>query len=239
MYRNILIAPALLGVVALAGIAPLLQAQAADPQARVAALKAALAENAAAQRGYTWLETTELALNGEVKSTQSSSCQYVPGSNKPACTPVAPAPDDKKRRGPVRNKVVEKKTGELKTYMDSAKTLMSEYVPPKADLIQAAQGRGDVAVAPDPAAQTVKLTVSNYLEKGDALSLVLNPATNALVHANINSWLNDPSATVTLAVQFQTLPNGVTFPSRKVLTATAKGVVVTITSSNFAQAVAQ
>lgn len=60
-----------------------------------------------------------------------------------------------------------------------------------------------------------------------------------LVSVDVNTWLNDPSATVTLSVLFTTLPNGVTFPSKKALTATAKEVVVTITDSNFAQAVAQ
>lgn len=210
----------------------------ATVQERVAALKASLTENAAAQRGYTWLETTEIALKGEVKSTEASTCKYVPGSNKPACTPVDPEAA-KKRRGPIRERVADKKIAELKAYMDSVKTLIGQYVPPKPDLIQAAQGRGDVAVAPDPANGTVKVTVSNYVEKGDAFGMVVNQTTNRLASAHVNSWLNDPSATVTLDIQFTTLPVGVTFPTTKTLAAAAKGITVTITSTDFAQAVAQ
>ena len=56
---------------------------------------------------------------------------------------------------------------------------------------------------------------------------------------NVTTWLNDPSAAVSLDVGFTTLANGVSFPMKKVLTASAKGVVVTITGSNFAVAVAQ
>ncbi|HRZ10787.1 MAG TPA: hypothetical protein P5319_12960, partial [Gemmatimonadales bacterium] len=61
-----------------------------------------------------------------------------------------------------------------------------------------------------------------------------------LAAVNISTWLNDPSAAVSLDVTFTTLANGaVGFPLKKVLTASAKGVVVTITSSNFALALAQ
>jgi hypothetical protein len=211
-------------------------ARAQNPQ--VAALKSALEKNAAAQRSYTWVETTQLALNGEVKSTTTSTCQYLMGQNKPACTPTsAPAPEEKKRG--VRGHVVEKKTDEYKAYMDSVKTLIGQYVPPKKDLIAQAEGKGGVAVAPNQPGGAVKATISNYLEQGDNVAISFNPATNALTDVAVNSWLNDPKATVTLAVQFMTLPSGVTFASQKVLTATAKGIVVTISSSNFAQAVAQ
>jgi hypothetical protein len=211
-------------------------AHAQNPQ--VAALKSALAQNAAAQRNYTWLQTTSLALNGEVKSTTTASCQYVMGQNKPVCTPTsAPAPEDKKRG--VRGAIVEKKTDEYKDYMDSVKTLIGQYVPPQQELIAQAEGKGGVAVAPNQPGGAVKATISNYLQQGDNVAISFLPTTNALTNVAVNTWLNDPKATVTLAVNFMTLPNGVTFASQKVLTATAKGIVVTITDANFAQAVAQ
>lgn len=212
------------------------RAEAQNPQ--VAALKSALAQNAAAQRNYTWIQTTELALNGEVKSTTTAACQYYQGSQKPTCTPTsAPAPEDKKRG--VRGRVVEKKTDEYTTYMDSVKTLIGAYVPPQQQLIAQAEGKGGVAVAPNQAGGAVKVTISNYYQQGDSEAITFNPTTNALTNVMVNTWLNDPKAVVTLAVDFVTLPNGVTFTSKKVLTAAAKGIVITITDANFAQAVAQ
>ena len=42
-------------------------AQAASPQDKAAAIKQSLAENQAQLRQYTWIETTEISLKGEVK----------------------------------------------------------------------------------------------------------------------------------------------------------------------------
>jgi len=125
---------------------------------------------------------------------------------------------------------------ELKTYMDSVKTLVAMYVPPKADLLQAAEGRGDVATAPNPSNGTMNLIVSNYIEKGDKVTFTINQASHQVTHVAVDTWLNDPSAAVTLDVAFTTLPNGVSFASTKTLTATAKEVVVTITDADFALA---
>jgi len=206
---------------------------------RVAVLKRTLAENAAAERGYTWIETTELALNGEVKETNSMSCKYVAGAEKPQCAQIGAPPAPKKMRGPLRKKIAKEKIADLKAYMDSVKTLVAKYVPPMQGLIQQAQQRGDVGVAPNPSNSTFKVTISNYLQKGDAVAVVVHDEDKHLAEMNVNTWLNDPKATVSLTVSFTTLATGVTFPVKKVLNASAKGVVVTITSSNFALPVGQ
>jgi len=207
---------------------------------RVAVLKRTLAENAAAQRRYTWIETTEIALNGDVKETNSMSCRYVAGAGKPECTQIGPPPEPKKIRGPLRKKIAKGKIADLKAYMDSVEVLVAKYVPPEQGLVQQAQQRGDVAVAPNPSNGTFKVTISNYIQKGDAVNIVVHDEDKHLAALNVATWLNDPTARVSLEVSFTTLAStGVSFPIKKVLTAEAKGVVVTITSSNFALAVGQ
>ena len=223
---------------ALAGLPSVVTAQ-GGVQEEVAALKTALAENAAAQRGYTWIQTTQLKLKGEVKATESSTCQYEAGKRAPVCTLIGAPPEGPKVRGPLRKRIAKEKVSDLKTYMDSVKTLVAEYVPLAPERVQEASRRGDVAVAPNPSNGTVKFTISNYLQQGDAVSVTYRRADHKLVDLAVNTWLNDPGATVTLSVRFATLPNGVTFPVSKIVTASAKDVVVGIGSSNFAQAVAQ
>jgi len=238
MRRTPLLLRSALTVLTVAGFASIAQAQGA-PNAEVEAIKAAMGQNAAAQRNYTWIQTSQMAYQGEVKSTTTSACQYVAGAQKPQCTQTSAPPPDSKQRGPVRRSVKDSKVADLTAYMDSVKTLVAQYVPPQASLIQAAQGRGDVATAPNPSNGTLTLTVNNYLQKGDKVAITVNQASHQVNHVTVTTWLNDPTATVSLDVGFTTLPNGVSFAGTKVLTATAKSVVVTITDANFALAVAQ
>ncbi len=237
MTRTAAILRATLPAMALVAIATPAHAQ-GGAQQEVEAIKTAMGTNAAAQRNYTWIQTSEVAYKGEVKSTTTSACQYVAGAQKPQCTQTSAPPEEKRQRGPVRRSVKDSKVDELKAYMDSVKALVAQYVPPQKDLIGAAQGRGDVATAPNPSNGTLTLTVSNYLQKGDKVAITVNQASHQVSHVAVNTWLNDPAATVTLDVAFTTLPNGVSFASTKTLTATAKEVVVTITDANFALAVA-
>jgi hypothetical protein len=219
-------------VLLLAGMAIPARAQNGIPE-RVAAIKSGLAQSAAALRGYTWIETTQMALKGEVKSTKSSSCLYPAASGPAKCTEINPE-DPKKVKGPLRKAIVANKVEELTDYMDSVKTLVAMYVPPNPELIQSAQGRGDVAIAPNPSTGMVKVTVSNYLQKGDAVVFTVNATTSRIQSLDVTTWLNEPTAGVSLAVQYAMLPNGVSYVSQKVLTASAKEIVVTISSANYA-----
>jgi hypothetical protein len=93
-------------------------------------------------------------------------------------------------RGPLRKAIAKGKIADLKAYMDSVKTLVAKYVPPEQGLIQKAQQRGDVAVAPNPSNATFKVTVSNYIQKGDAVAVVVHEEDNHLAELNISTWLN-------------------------------------------------
>ena len=67
-------------------------AGAQDLQQKVAAAKQAAAQNQQALAGYTWIEKTEVAMKGEVKSTKLQSCRYGP-DGKVQKTPLSePAP---------------------------------------------------------------------------------------------------------------------------------------------------
>ena len=57
-------------------------------QAKIADIKASLAMNQQALRQYTWMETTEISLKGEVKSKTQNSCNYGPDGK--VCRVVRP-----------------------------------------------------------------------------------------------------------------------------------------------------
>lgn len=230
---------------AVAGAALALAAlsEAQDPQQKIAAVKQAAAKNQQALRSYTWIEKTEIAMKGEVKNTKLESCRYGP-DGKVQKTPLS-EPEEKQEdtpRGPkarmkaqAKSKVVEKKTGELKADMEAAGALVHQYLPPAPEKIQAAQAASKVTVT--PGAATV-VTVADYLKAGDSLVLTLDPAAKALKQIAVDTWKDDPSDKVTLAVQMQSLPDGTDYPGSIVLGVPSSHIEVRITNSNY-QKIAQ
>ena len=215
-----------------------LPALAQTPQQKVAAFRQLLAENQAKRRMYTWLETTHIAYQGTIKVTKVSDCQFNGPNPKPECTELslqqAPLPG-----GFFRKKIAENKEEELKAYMDSVRTLLAEYVPVMPGLVEQGYQQGNVAVAPDPEAGLTRLIISNYKLPGDKITVTYSPSMKRLMHVKIATYLGKPSGVVTADVTFAALPNGVFYAYQKVLNATAKEVVVTVTATNFAEVVQQ
>ncbi len=116
--RSILIAVCLAVLVALA---PSTSAQ-PDPAARVAAVKQWLAESKAHMKGYQWIETTTVAVKGDVKSTKVNSCFYdVTGTlQKVQMSASAPPPKKPGIRGAIQKDMME----ELSDYMSKAVALV-------------------------------------------------------------------------------------------------------------------
>lgn len=214
-------------------------------QDRVAALKQALAANQAALKQYTWTESTEISLKGEVKKRQQKLCRYGP-DGKVQKTPLGDQGDSQqaqqseqhggRRGGRIKKAVVEKKVDEMKDYMERVAALVKEYVPPDKDRIQAAASSGDVSAKPDPASGAVALAVKDYLKPGDSLAIGLNTSVNALSSYAVQSYLDNPKDdAVTLGVQFNRLPDGTSYPEQVLLEAAAKKIQVKIVNSGYAK----
>jgi hypothetical protein len=221
-----------------------LAAQAPQTDERVAALKESLAKNQAALRQYTWIETTQISLKGEVKKQEQKQCQYG-ADGKVVKTPVpgaAPAPAKTpepsgggRRGGRLKQAVVENKIDDMKDYMEKVAALVQEYVPPDPQKIQAAQAAGHISM--QPAGNVVALTVKSYVKPDDALAIGFDTVQKKLSSYKVNSYVDDPKDdVVTLAVTFATLPDGVSHPQQVVLDATAKKIQVKLTNSGYKKA---
>src|SRR5277367_4956881 len=116
--------PMLIGVIALAAGVPLM-AQDGAVQDRVAAIEAAMTANAQKLHQYQWTETTQLTLNGDAKPPMQESCQYGPDGTvqKTPLTPPPPPPSG----GRMKQRIIEKKKGEMQDYMGQVKTLLAMY----------------------------------------------------------------------------------------------------------------
>jgi hypothetical protein len=214
---------------------------AADKQARVAAIKQSLAQNQATLKQYTWIETTQVSMKGEVKKEEQKQCFYG-ADGKVQKTPLSGAAPPQQqqpqrgggqRGGRVKKNIVENKVEDLKDYLEKVAALVKDYVPPDPQNIQAAETAGNISV--QPAAQgAVTLTIKNYLKMGDSLALGFDTTANKMNSYNVNSYVEKPKDdVVTLAVTFGRLDDGTSFPQQVVLDAKAKNVQVKITNAGY------
>jgi hypothetical protein len=202
------------------------------PDQRVAALKKNLADGQAALRKYEWVETTVLSLKGEEKSRKQMRVYYGADGKLQktalAAPPPPPAPPPSGGRGGrVKSKVVANKKDEMKDYMEKAVALVHKYVPPAPEKIQKVKDAKKLAVTPvDPS--KVRLELSDYLQSGDKLTVVVNAATNTLAGLSVATYLDKPSDTVTLDVQFGALSDGTSYQAQTTFVAAAKNIQVVI-----------
>jgi hypothetical protein len=217
-------------------------AQEPSTQDRAAALKASLAQNQAALRQYTWIETTKISLKGEVKKQEQKQCSYgADGKVQKTALAGAPAPAPQAsssgggRRGGGRLKkaIGENKVEELKDYMEHVAALVHEYVPPDRERIQAAQAAGNVSVQPSSGGAVV-VTVKSYAKPGDSLAIGFDTAAKKLSSYHVDSYVEKPKDDeMTLTVTFARLEDGTAYPQHVVLDAKAKKVQVDVTNSGY------
>jgi len=235
-------------VVAAAAIAvgAILQAQQPPAQAagggapdQVAALKQSMQQGMAKIRQYEWVETTIISLKGEEKARKQNRCYYGADGkvqkvslDQPAQPAQAQGGGGRRGGGKMKEKVVENKKDEMKEYMERAAALIHSYVPPSPEKIQAAKDGGRVKVTPQ-AGGKVSLVISQYLQAGDALTLDVDGAANRLVGLGVNTYLDKPDETVTLAVQMSALPDGAIYAAQTTLEAKAKNIAVVIQNSGY------
>jgi hypothetical protein len=200
-------------------------------QQKVSAFKKSVAENQKALRQYAWTESTQLSLKGEVKNTKVEQCQYGP-DGKVQKKLLTPPPEKKEMRG-LKKRVVEKKTGEMKDYMEDVVALIQQYVPPPPELIKADVAGGNASFSPQ-GANAIQLQFKGFLKKGDVVTFTLDTAAKAIRQVKVDTYMDDEGKEkVALAVDFQTLPDGTNYAATKNLDVTAKKIVVNITASNY------
>ena len=215
-----------------------------DKEQKIAAIKESLAKNQTALKQYTWVETTQISLKGEVKKQEQKQCQYGP-DGKVQKTPIGnsageqppqqpPAGGGGRRGGRLKQEVVEKKVDEMKDYMQQVGALVKEYVPPDPQKIQAAKAAGGISVQPPSGGSGPALDIKNYAKQGDSLDLGFNSATKSIGSYNVHSYLDNPKDNpVTMAVTFSTLPDGTNHPQETLLDMPGKKMQVKVTNSDY------
>src|SRR5262245_6941843 len=212
-------------------------AQGNPSQDAMAAVKESLAANQAKLRTYSWVETTQVTMKGEVKKQEQKQCFYgADGKIQKTPLPGAAAPQAQKqsgggrRGGRLKEKVVENKIDDLKDSIEQVVALVHQYVPPDAQKIQTAQAAGNLST--QPTGGTLNLNVKNYLKAGDMLAIGLDTTAKVLTSYSVQSFVEKPKDDdVKLAVTFGRLPDGTSYPQQILLDVTAKAIQVKVTNS--------
>jgi len=214
-------------------------AQNPELQQKVAELKQAMANNKQALAQYTWVEQVTIILKGEEKKQEHFQVRLGP-DGKPQKTSLDPPPqsssdsDGGRRRGRLKEHVVEKKKEEYKEYADQMKRLIQQYVPPDKDLLEQARQQGNIMMGPQAGEPgQYRLVISNYLKKGDNMTLVIDKAQQGLASVSIASYLDDPKDAVNVSVQFGSIPGGPNHVSAATINGVSKQLTITIQNSNY------
>jgi hypothetical protein len=218
----------IIGAVVLVVVVPALP-QNPETQEKLGAVKQSMAENQQKLRQFQWIETTQLTLKGDAKPPTKNSCLYGPDGQVQK-TPIGPPPEQPSG-GRMKQKVIAKKKEEMTDYMQDVKALLSMYVPPNPQKMQAAYQAGKLALNPVPGA--VNLVFTDYAQPGDKMTLSFDTAAKKITAMNIDTYMGKEKDAVTLRVQMGSLPDGANYVQQTVLNATAKQLVVTTTNSDY------
>ena len=224
-------------------VAGILIVQADTAQTTAAAVKESLAQNQARLRTYTWVETTQVSLKGEVKKQEQKQVFYgsdgkvqkTPIGAAPAAPAKEPAGGGGRRGGRVKERVVENKVEDMTDYMERVVALVHEYVPPDPQKLQAAQAAGTLSA--QPAGTVVNLTIKNYLKPGDLVAIGFDKQAKQLSSYHVQSFVEKPKDDdVKLAVTFGKLADGTSYPQQIMLDVAAKKIQVKVTQSGHKKA---
>jgi len=194
-------------------------------------IQQSVAENQQRLAHYTWQEQQTVSLKGEVKSQTLYQVQMGP-DGKPQKTQLS-APPPPPSGGRMKQRVIEKKKGELKEYAEQISELVHSYVPPNPQKMQQALQQGSASVSkagPD----AVQVAFTNYNLQGDSMKLVFNTAQKGIQSVQVSSYLNnDPSDAATFTAQFAKLPDGTNHMSSATVNGEKKQLTIQIQNMNY------
>jgi hypothetical protein len=198
--------------------------------APVSQLRQAMAANRAKLAKYQWVQNTEVNVKGKTRKDQQFMCRLGP-DGKVVKTPMASAAPTQEAHG-LKAKIIENKKEEMQEYVERLKSLISEYIPPSAQMMKAAKQQGNAAVS--GANGIMNLTFNDYYKPGDKVTIGFDPAAKRLVSYDVNTYLGDPkSDIVTMTNQFDSLPDGTNYLKQSVINAQSKQIQLTTTNSNY------
>lgn len=202
--------------------------QAMNPEQVAGTIKA----NTQALKAFNHQQRMQLQLKRETKKVTLSQISYdINGNQQKTQLSEDPPADAPPSGGRLKQRVVARKTGELKDMMNDIAALVKSYteLPPEqlqASLKQAAfsPGAGDMA-------GSVQIVMRNVIQSGDSMTIWIDRTAMLYRRAVIaTTYEGNP---VTLTANYAMLPTGQVYMAQAILNYPKKQVVVEIDNSNY------
>lgn len=206
-------------------------------QQKVAAIKASAAANQQKLHQYMWTETSTITVNGRQAPPKVSTAFYGPDGKvhkEPVGGNADASADSSGRRGRLMQRIKDEKKAEIKDYMQQVAHVIQLYVPPDPQKLQAAFAAQKVAF--NAGGGNADLVFSDYALPGDSMTIDFDMASKKIRSLNVKSYVESQQDPLTLEVDFATLPDGTSHPSRTTLDAQAKGIHVVTDNSDYRKA---
>lgn len=196
-------------------------------QAKVAALKEAIAQNKQMIAQYTWQQQETISVRGDVKDQQQYQVQIGPDGKPQKSLESAPAPAG--RPHGIKHLISQ----DYKDYGNQIATLAQSYTQPDPSKLQQLYQQGNITLGSAGAPGMVALVIRSYVKQGDTVTIVFNQAQKAIQSINVATYLSGPSDAVTIAAQFGTLGDGTNYVSNLTVNGSSKSLIVQDVNSNF------
>lgn len=203
---------------------------------KVAAIKASTAQNQSKLHQYMWTETTTITANGREMPPKVSNAFYGP-DGKVHKEPVEGSSDSSEqsgRRGRLMKHIMEEKKTEMTDYMQQVGSIIKMYVPPDPQKLQAAFEAKKVSFTAGN--DSADLVFKDYALPGDSMAIDFDTASKKIRALHVHTYVGASRDPVTLVVEFESLPDGTSHPSRTTLDAQAKDIEVVTVNSNYHKA---
>lgn len=214
------------GVLAIAPAA----AQNQQMEQKLMAIKNAQAANKQKLSQYTWQETETISIKGNVKDTKVYQIQMVNGQQQKTLVNDQKAQSGG-REGRVKERVVQKETGEYEQYGQSIGALAKQYTTPNPEALMQAKQAGNISI--QPGGGTLSLVIKNYIKQGDSMTMTINEQMHSPASVQVNSYLNDPKDAVTISAQFAQLPDGTNHVATTNIDGVSKHLGINEQNSNY------
>lgn len=184
---------------------------------------------------YSWLETTTISIDGVQRLVVQKQCFY---DINGALTKVATG-DTQQTSIPsgLKGIIAKNKKADIEAYINSATEKIKQYVPPVSEKLQQLYLSGDASVDIIVPGQKVKLNFSNYIDKGDLVSINANIKSKTLSDYSVKTFVSDPTDIVTFDVVFSALPDGTEYPSSVKFDSPSEKLIISIVNSGYTNAI--